>query len=261
MTAIWIKRDFLVPATLAMAAIIATLGCDGKSGTGGAQGEAEYQIRGVLIEDWNRMATRAEISVSRNDTLFDSGLVWIGDETLSFDSTTDTYRLNVEPSGTFPEGSHRLVLADLPEFMDTVLIDIADTFSVTVSDPPNRLNPGGDVVTLDWTESAGSGAYVMAAVPRHLAYTGAGYSEWVGSSEGTIPISAFRWSNGVALDTGWYYVFAYSYTGAPDSALSDDPLPVPLPGDRTDNIDQTPISGRFGTIVVAGRDSVYVTMQ
>ncbi|MDH4035162.1 MAG: hypothetical protein OEV80_15330, partial [candidate division Zixibacteria bacterium] len=107
MTAIWIKRDFLVPATLAMAAIIATLGCDGKSGTGGAQGEAEYQIRGVLIEDWNRMATRAEISVSRNDTLFDSGLVWIGDETLSFDSTTDTYRLNVEPSGTFPEGSHR----------------------------------------------------------------------------------------------------------------------------------------------------------
>ena len=123
------------------------------------------------------------------------------------------------------------------------------------------MNPRGDVVTLDWTESPGSDAYVMSTVPRHLAYTGVGYSEWVGSSEGTLPIEAFRWSNGIAVDTGWYYVFAYAYVGAPDSAVSAALLPVPLPGDRTANIDQDPISGRYGTIVVAGRDSVHVVTQ
>lgn len=261
MTASWLKRDIPLLLTVVVAVVIAMSGCNGRSGTGGAQAEAEYQIQGVLIEDWNRMATRAELVVSRNDTLLDSALVWIGSQTLSFDSTEDSYRLTVEPSGSFARGTYELVLADLPDLMDTLLIDIADTFSLTVSNPPNRLNPGGDVVTLDWTESGGAGAYVMASVPRHLAYTGAGYSEWVGGSEGTIPISAFRWSNGVALDTGWYYVFAYAYIGAPDSALSVDLLPVPLPSQRTANIDQEPISGRFGTIVVAGRDSVYVTTR
>ncbi len=261
MTAICLKKDIPALLTVVVVAIATMLGCDGQSGTGGAQAEAEYQIRGVLLEDWNRMATRAELVVSRNDTLFDSALVWIGSQSLSHDSAADSYRLTVEPSGTFPRGTYGLVLADLPEFMDTVLIDIADTFSLTVSDPPNRLNPGGDQVTLSWTGSPGVDAYAVASVPRHLAYTGAGYSGWVGSTEGTIPISAFRWSNGIALDTGWYYVFAYAYVGAPDSATSAGLLPVPLPSDRTDNIDQEPISGRFGTIVVADRDSVYVTVQ
>lgn len=236
-------------------------GCNGKSGTGGALTEADYQIQGVLIEDWNRMATRAELVVSRNDTLLDSALVWIGGQSLSFDSTTDSYRLTVEPSGTFARGTYDLVLADLPDLMDTLLIDIADTFFMAVADPANRLNVGGDVVTLDWTESPGTDAYVMAVVPRHLAYTGAGYSEWVGSSEAWIPIEAFRWSNGIALDTGWYYVFAYAFVGAPDSATSAGLLPVPLPSDRPANIDQEPISGRFGTIVVANRDSVHVIAQ
>jgi hypothetical protein len=261
MKASWLKRDNPVLLTAVLAAVIAMLGCNGKSGTGGAQSEAEYQIQGVLIEDWNRMATRAEVIVSRNDTLLDSALVWIGSQTLSFDSTADSYRLTVEPSGTFPRGAYEMVLADLPEFMDTVLVDIADTFFMTIANPPNRLNPGGDIVTLDWTESPGSDAYVMAAVPRHLAYTGVGYSEWVGSSEAWIPIEAFRWSNGIDLDTGWYYLFAYAYVGAPDSATSAGLLPVPLPSDSAANIDQERISGRFGTIVVAGRDSVYVTQD
>lgn len=261
MTAISLKREIPLLLLVVVVVVIAMLGCDGKSGTGGAPAGAEYQVRGVLIEDWNRMATRADVIISRNDTLFDSALVWIGSQTLSFDSTADSYLLTVEPSGSYPRGTYELVLADLPDLMDTLLIDVADTFSVTVSNPPNRLNPGGDVVTLDWTESAGTDAYVMAAVPRYLAYTGIGYSQWVGSSEGTIPISAFRWSNGVALDTGWYYVFAYAYVGAPDSAVSADLLPVPMPGNQIANIDQEPISGRFGTIVVAGRDSVHVTTQ
>ena len=246
-------------ALLAGLGLTATIGCDGSSGTGGNGSDMDYRLTGILVEDWNRFATRAEVVLTRNDTLLDSALVWIGDQTLTFEN--GEYRLSVEPSGTYPRGSYELVVADLPNFRDTVLISIADTFTLAVSDPPNRENPGGDLVTLNWTGSAGVDAYAVAAVPRHLAYTGAGYSGWAGSTEGTIPLSAFRWSNGIALDTGWYYVFAYGYVGSPDSATSADVLPVPLPGNLTPNIDQGELTGRFGTVVVAGRDSVWVRLQ
>lgn len=234
-------------------------GCNGSGGPIHPDVTAKYRVDGILIEDWNRFATRAEVSFTRNDTLVDSGLVWIGDQTLSY--TGDDYRLAVEPSGTFPMGDYELVVADLPNFTDSVVVAIADTFSLTVSEPPNRENPGGALVTLDWTNSPGADEYVVAAVARHLAYTGVGYSAWTGISEGDIPLSAFRWSDGIAIDTGWYYVFAYAYVGSADSAVSADVLPVPLPGDQPENIDQEHLTGRFGTVVVAGRDSVHVTLQ
>ncbi len=254
---------YSIPALLVIIALMvaAISGCNGRSGTIVDGINDNYQISGVLIEDWNRMATRAQLSFTRNDTLVDSGLVIIGNESLTYDTSTDVHKLTVEPSGTYPAGTYDLILADLPDFLDTVLIDMADTFSLTISDPPNRLNPGGDVVKLDWTESPGADAYVFAAVSRHLAYTEAGYSSWAGTSEGTVPIEAFRWSDGIAVDTGWYYLFAYAYVGSPDSAESSALLPVPLPSNIVPNIDQEPISGRFGTIVVAGRDSVHVTIQ
>jgi len=239
--------------------LVTMIGCDGSSGTGGTDTANDYNLSGILVEDWNRFATRAHVVFTRNDTLADSGLVWIGDQTLTFGPAG--HRLSVEPSGTFPEGTYGLVVADLPDFTDSVTISIADTFSLAVSDPPSRLNPGGDVVKLDWTESGGTEAYAFAAVPRHLAYTGVGYSAWAGISEGTIPLSAFRWSNGIALDTGWYYVFAYACVGSPDSAASTDILPVPLPGDQPENIDREHLVGRVGAVVVAGRDSVHVSLQ
>ena len=256
-----LKSRNLILLSLATTVLFGMYGCNGSSGTGGIESVANYQIQGVLIEDMNQSTGRAEVIVSRNDTLLDSAYVWIGSQTLSYDIATASYQWAVDSSGTFTQGSYNLILADLPDLIDTLLIDIADTFSLTVSNPPNRENPGGDVVTLDWTESPGTDAYVMAVVPKNLAYTNAGYSEWVGSSEGTIPINAFRWSDGIAIDTGWYYIFAYSYVGAPDSATSADLLPVPLPSDRPANIDQEPISGWFGTIVVSGRDSVHVIIQ
>ena len=255
-----IIRLYLVGlALLAGLGLTATIGCDGSSGTGGNGSDINYRMTGILVEDWNRLATRAEVNLTRNDTLLDSALVWIGDQTLTFQS--GEYRLSLEPSGAFPRGTYDLVVADLPNLTDTVLTSIADTFTLTVSDPPNRENPGGDQVTLNWTGSAGVDAYAVAAVPKLLAYTGAGYSGWAGSTEGTIPLSAFRWSNGIALDTGWYYVFAYGYVGSPDSAASAHVLPVPLPGNLTPNIDQGKLTGRFGTVVVAGRDSVWVRLQ
>ncbi len=253
-------RTYIVGlALLAGLGLIATIGCDGSSGTGGNGSDMNYRMTGILVEDWNRFATRAEVVLMRNDSLLDSALVWIGDQTLTFEN--GEYRLSVEPSGTYPQGVYDLVVADLPNFRDTVIISIADTFTLAVSEPPTRENPGGDPVLLDWTESAGTYAYAFAAVPRHLAYTGVGYSAWAGISEGWIPRSAFHWSDGIALDTGWYYVFAYAYVGSPDSAASADVLPVPLPGNLTPNIDQGELTGRFGTVVVAGRDSVWVRLQ
>jgi hypothetical protein len=239
--------------------LAAMIGCDGSAGPSVIDDTNFYRASGILVEDWNRFATRAHVAFGRNDTLLDSALVWLGDQTLTFDATG--HQLSVEPSGTFPVGSYDMVLADTPYFIDTVVVEIADTFSVTVSEPPNRENPGGDLVVLDWTESPDVDVYAVAAVPRHLAYTGAGYSNWAGESEGQIPLGAFRWSNGIAIDTGWYYVFAYAVVGSPDSAASAEILPVPLPADRLENVDRGQLTGRLGTAVVAGRDSVHVTLQ
>ena len=92
------------------------------------------------------------------------------------------------------------------------------------------------------------------------AYTGNGFSAYVTES-GTstfVQADAFRANPTQTLDTGWYDIYVYGYTGYPDSVLSSKILPVPLPSILPENINQTKFTGRFGSIFVARKTTVQI---
>jgi hypothetical protein len=102
----------------------------------------------------------------------------------------------------------------------------------------------------------------MAVVKCDSLYTQSGHSEYVipMDTTGTFPNEIFTLPNDEP-DTGLYYLYVYSYVGRPDSALSANILPVPLPGQLADTVLTKDLEGRFGTIVVAAFDSIKVVVM
>jgi len=235
-------------------------GCDGSPTDTGPFIQISYRLEGLFAKDINLHSCHAEAILLRDDSALTTAQIMIDTATLGF--WDESYRLDVTPTGTFPAGAYNLEVKDSNLMVDTLQMTVSGDFALL--DLADRSNEGGDQVSLEWLESTDADGYVVATVPRYLAYSGAGYSRWISSIEatvGTIPPEAFRWSTGSDLDTGWYYVYVYAYTGTPDSTLSAKLLPVPIPGDLADNIDLESLDGRFGAVRVARRDSVEVLLQ
>ncbi|MEA3297464.1 MAG: hypothetical protein U9R56_06330 [candidate division Zixibacteria bacterium] len=220
-----------------------------------------YRLDGILVSDMNLYSCRAEIDFQRNDSGFANALIGFGGESFSY--VDDIYRLGSMPAIDFPTGVYDLEIEDPLGYTDSITTTVADTFSIELTDLTDRLNPGGALVPIIWTGSADADGYIITAVRRYMAYSGQGFSSWASKEarNGSIPPEAFRWTAGNNLDTGWYYVHVCAYTGKPDSVLSADLLPVPLPNQPEDNIQRETLNGRFGTVVVALRDSIYVATQ
>ena len=221
----------------------------------------KYRLDGLLVCNMNSYSCRSEIIFQRNDSNLTTALLGIGEDSFSYKD--DIYRLEALPATDFPAGVYDLEIEDPLGYTNSITVTVADTFSIELTDLTDRLNPGGALVTLTWTGSTGADGYLITAVPRYMTYSGQGFSSWASKEarDGTIPPEAFRWNNNYNLDTGWYYVHVCAYTGRPDSALSEGLLPVPLPEQLEDNIQQETFTGRFGTMVVALRDSVHVVTQ
>ena len=242
--------------------VLVLAGCDGSPTNGGPADETDYLIRGMFTKDLNLHSCRARAVLHRDDSLLATADVALFDRALSYEQ--NAYSLEVEPEGAFPPDEYHLSLVDSTLFADSIEIVVTEAPDSLRVEPPNRINAGGGQVSLYWSLSASADGYVVAAVPRYMAYFGHGFSLWVNDVQATmetIPPDAFRWSNGIDPDTGWYYLYVYAYTGSPDSVASTSLLPVPLPGDRLYNVQEDRLTGRFGTVTVALRDSVNVTVE
>ena len=150
----------------------------------------------------------------------------------------------------------------------SVLNFIPDTFSVDAYTPDSLIpNTNGQEMQLSWTASANSDGYIIAVVLEDSAYTGYGYSQYVTSqtTSATIPPDAFRLppdTAGVAqLDTGWYNIYVYGFSGRPDSLMSWPMLPVRIPSTLSDNVDEGVLTGRIGSVTVTRRVRTHVVSQ
>jgi hypothetical protein len=173
------------------------------------------------------------------------------------------FSLRIDSAEYFAGTQQMLRVANGSRFDDSLVVAVADTFSITDNfDPPNHLLNGAGQVSLEWTGSINSDARVLAAVKADRAYTEQGFSKWAINSgtAGTIPPDAFIEPVSGDPDTGLYNIYVYSISGIPDSALSSPFLPVPLPGQLLDNIEHRDLLGRFGTIMVALLDTVRVAV-
>ncbi len=237
------------------------------AGCGGGPGQSQqpetftYRIEGTLIKDLNTDFARTLATITRNDTALATAELRLDGDSLAHHQDSIYYRY-VLPAGEYAAGSHELVIRDSSWFLDTLLLSLPANFAIDSVLPTTRQKRSVDQVILNWSGSAGADRYVIAAVKRDSIYAGLGFTQYVTSltTSETFPDSAFALPGGDP-DTGWFYVYVYSYTGTPDSALSATLLPSPMPSQLDDNISGRNIIGRFGAIVVAAFDSILVITE
>ncbi|HWR82833.1 MAG TPA: hypothetical protein VN285_05995 [Candidatus Deferrimicrobium sp.] len=255
------KMNRLGLIALSVAATLGQSGCDGTSGGGGPDGGRNYRLEGAAVKDpaLGYLAVSADLT-SEGAPVYSAEIKFGPDQlTLRLDSAF--YQV-VRMASAYPSGNYHLYVRDSTLLNDSIATRLPGDFQIETVLPATGEKRSIDVVTLDWSPSSVTDGYVMAAVKRTSAYSGAGFSQYVtsGATAGTYPNEAFSLPSGDP-DTGMYDLYVYSYVGSPDSILARVSLPVPMPSRLVDNIARKDVEGRFGTVVVTPRGSIRVTQQ
>lgn len=234
-----------------------------------------YHISGVLVADPNIDTTRVIVGLTRDDSLLTNASLYLdgrqllfADSVLLSDSSFDywidsVYYYDDDSVYIFTGDLTDIRLTDPNRYVDTLPVAVADSFSILTVDPFNHLLLGLGNVTLNWSGSGRAEAYVLAAVKSGNQYKGIGYSAYPQTdiTGGTIPPEAFADPISNLPDTGLYNLYVYAITGAPDSAISEYVLPVPLPDQLADNVSGNDISGNFGTVTIVYYDTLRVAIM
>jgi hypothetical protein len=240
----------VLPATLQW-------GCHGGPTSYRPPGLYTYRFEGAMVKDLDTNFSTIVATLTREDSILPNALIKFGGDSLSYNDSA-FWRI-VLPAG-YPAGDYDIEIQDSSLFRDTLNAHIPNNFSITSVIPNTGLKLPNDRVELTWSGSAGSEGYVIAAVKKDAEYTGVGYSEYISGTHGAFPDSAFILVPPPVQDTVWFYLCVYSYNGRPDSALSANVLPVPMPSQLDDNIEVRDLNGRFGSIVVSAFDSMHVVV-
>jgi hypothetical protein len=258
-------HKYPIPKVLAALSAMALLSVIGCNTAPDKSNSLDYRAVGVLVQDINRDTTKALVEVRRGGDIFAGATVRYGVLTLLYNSvsaTTDSvYSLYAKPATLFAGDQNALVLRSGGTLVDSLPYNVTDSFSLLSRVPSTDTLQPPWTLSLDWGGSDNADTYVMVAVKAAEAYTGTGYSAYAANqvTAGTIPADAFLLPGTTGnLDTGKYYIYVYAISDSPDSALADAELPVPLPTQFGDNISQLHLNGRFGTVMVCRRDSIYV---
>ncbi|MEW6050429.1 MAG: hypothetical protein AB1644_05125 [Candidatus Zixiibacteriota bacterium] len=229
--------------------------------------DQQYAVGGSLVINLDHDSTVTAVQFLRDLAVAKNADIRLGTRTLAFNNQAypldSVYSRMVDSVTDYSVGTRYLRVADSTVFVDSAITTSPGTLSILTVTPANRLIQGNGQASLTWTTSSGAQGYVLAAVQKKDAYSGPAYSAYNTSmaTAGTFPPDAFSLSVGDAPDTGWYYLYVYSYTGSPNKSLADLSLPAPLPTQLANNINHTELAGSFGTVVVSAHDSVHVVFQ
>lgn len=250
------KYLFLWPLVI----LLLAHGCNERSTNPGLL--ADYQLNGALIVDENLDTAVVVIDLKRNDSIVTDADITFHNDTMIFNalnfSIDYVYSLVKSSLTGYLLSTPKIAIRDSGYFHDTVTVVVADTFSILTIEPPNRLLPGGGSVTVQWSGSSNADGYILAAVLRDSVYTGKGYSAYSTSMSTADNIPTVAFTDGINTIFGWYYIYVYAYAGSPGYNVTRDILPVPLPGQLTENINVPDLKGCFGSVIIAARDSVQV---
>ena len=247
-------------AALVIALLTAYPGCDSHPSRYQPPETFAYRFEGTAIKDMDLDFMYVAATLLRDDSSRPEADIRFGGDSLAYIEDSTFFRA-VLPSGDYPAGDYEIEIKDSTLFSDTLMSHLPGNFAITWVFPDTR-DKGARTVRLQWSPSAGTEGYVIAAVKRDLAYTGTGFSQYVPfqSTLEAFPDSAFA-ATGTEADSGWYYLYVYSFTASADSGLSEGLVPVPMPSQLPDNIAVADLQGHFGCVVVTTRDSMHVAFQ
>lgn len=255
-------RGLLVTAALALL----VLACNGVI-TGPTNGSV-YHAFGLMAIDQNITKTVAITEVRKDTTISTTASVKFDGISLSFNATPfvgdSAYSTVWNSAIQFAQGNHTLKISDSTSLSSqSISLSLPGTVSIIGVTPSNRLSNGSNAVKLDWFGGSGASGFVIAAVRTNLAYAGAGYSIYATSqaTSATFPRDAFYQTNPNTPDTGWYYLYVYAYTGAPDSVFAKVVLPIGFPSQLAENVSSQYLKGHAGIVRVAAKDSIRIALQ
>jgi hypothetical protein len=228
--------------------------------------ETQYRVQGLLVQNLNVDSASYAARFYRNDTAITNASIRFAGQTMgyyaSYRGILGAYQAWVSPADGHAGADGYLRVADGSRFTDSLRLSTVGAFTLTDNFfPPNHQIQGTtNYVSLEWTAAESADGYVVAAVKATRDGTGGGYSAAVTSVgvAATIPAEAFMDPDTDLPDTGLYNIYVYAFNDAPDSALASKFLPVPLPAQTADNVARSKLTGRFGTIMVALKDTVRV---
>lgn len=223
----------------------------------------DYYIAGGITKDINDDLAMINAELLRNDSTLGTALIKYGSDTLIF--IDPYYKRGKSPALLYPTGLTVVQVKD-SAFFDVSFNNIMpDIFSISSVIPDRREKLSSEIVQLTWTGSANAEGYLIAAVKRGLAYTGVGYSQYVAGTgtQATFDTEAFTVDNNPSneIDTGLYNLYVYAFYGSPDSNLTFEYLPVPLPNQLADNVEVSKLDGHFGSVVISLADSMRVLTE
>lgn len=253
----------LIGLTLLVAAI--SFGCNGAPNGPPPATSTGHTLSGVLVKNMDTDATIIVANLLRSSKIAPTATIVFNNDTLFFDDSLfavdSVYSFSVDSFAHYPGGEYVIDLSESSAIIDTFASNVADTFFIEEVTPFSRIVLGNGQATLDFTNSNFLTRYVVAAVKAGYEYSGVGWSTYTAQNDGSFGIilpDAFLSADSLNPDTGLYNLYAYAIWGAPDSALSANLLPVPLPDRIANNIDQTNLTGNFGSVVVTRVDTVRV---
>lgn len=224
-----------------------------------------YDLHGGMVKNLDNDSLRAYVYLMNNHVTADSALILLGADTMKSATGESTYTKSYGAANALATGDHYLKIND-KDLSDSILFTIPSNLQITsVALPDSRNNPHGAAVHIEWTAAANSIGYAYGVIKNHLAYnsTTKGFFQFVttGGTLISIPPEAFRKLN--ALDTGWYKVYIYAYSGSFREVdnFPVENLPTAFPPGITDSISTLNLSGSFGVIVVSKPDSIHVTLE
>lgn len=251
------NKLWIYSAAIIMAGLLFFTACDENIISDGINGD--YYVEITVIKDVDLDSAAVFVTITKDGSLLETALVNFDIYPLIYDNVNDVYMRAFSGSATFGSGVYACVIADGTDFNDTAFVTIPQTVSITdIALPEDRVNPAGDDVQIQWSQSLLSDEYVFAVNHVDSIYNTDGYSAFSpdGNPQATVPRDAFR--PGGILDPvlGWYYVYVCSITGTPKDASY---LPTDFPEGLDNNIDQNNFTGSYGVIVISERDSINVT--
>ncbi len=257
------RRIKLIVASLFLLTLGATFpACNGAPSD--PNGSDSYILQAYLLRDLDRGISASRVFFRQNNQPTPTGPVDVDTTRLDFIQATGMFQKEYTTASAIDTGLHSLRLQDKGKTILNSNLVMTGDFTINVSVPANRIYTGGGNVVVDLSSaSSNSVGYFFATVKAGEEYTGKGWAGIVPSlvSSGTFLPSVFQDTLN-NLDTGLYYIYMYSYSGAPriDSVSGDFPTVMP-DSVFPNNLATTIIDGAFGTITVSRHDSIFVRQQ
>lgn len=212
-----------------------------------------FTVNGVVVKDLDISKDIAYFMVSRNDTLFNTASVKVGNKTIPSIGSGAYY------SDTMSFSAAISYTDSIISAQDTVTITFGftmpDTFSVNITPAKDTFRTVDFPIHVNWTASGSANGYIISVVKGDSIPGAVLYSGTDDASPFPIPNQAFYTSGMGTLVTGFYWIYVIAYN---KSFVSYPGMPFTLPSGLPANN----ISGAQGTIgagVVAQKVEIYVT--